>query len=687
MDPSGNSGIGGNRRLYNGRIPDNPHMPGGVFPAGMVSGTNHKLGASDDYVYDVESFRNFFCCGFRRPTDPPEIGYIFEISERRNQAYELVAFLSRCRRLIGFNNFLYDWVMIDHFLRLMSAGIVPTAEEMRRKSDQIVGTPWPRRYDNAIWNPSIPQIDMFLMLHLDRAGVGLKQTEFTLRRRRVCDMPFDVNAWLTPQQMDEALVYNAEDISSTGELFIECQGDVKLRESFGPEWLNYNDGKLGSKFFERELQAAGVRLYERERYGGRRRPRQTPRPDGVRLADVVLPFIRFVRPDLMLKLEEIRDTKIEEGGTRGGLEVPFYFQDMEVLVKLGGIHGSAKRRAIHAGSHRLLDVDVTGYYPNIAIVHGVYPEHLGPKFCEIYRRLRDQRNALPKSDPARTALKFACNVPFGQSNEPNGIFYDPKYFLTITMNGQLMLCMLAEQLALAPDVELLQVNTDGLTIRFPPSSDEIVQRIIDWWSRLTGMPLDKVSYNRMFIRDANAYLAETAKGERKRVGPYDWTKTKNGKPWQMDHSQLVVAKTAEAVMLDGAEAETFVDRHENAWDFLLFRKGRMELTTGEAVPRNLRYYVSLNGNGLVALYPPRRAGGDPHRVGVHAAGQATAVGKRKQWLCSVCGQPFASKSAFNEHNRREHSWKITPANEFDGRVPNDIDKRYYLEEAERLIIR
>jgi len=34
--------------------------------------------------------------------------------------------------------------------------------------------------------------------------------------------------------------------------------------------------------------------------------------------------------------------------------------------------------------------------------------------------------------------------------------------MTITINGQLLLCMLAERLAVIPSLELIQVNTDGI---------------------------------------------------------------------------------------------------------------------------------------------------------------------------------------------------------------------------------
>src|SRR5262245_35162435 len=608
-----------------------------------------------DVGFDTECTPNFWCAGFRPVLAPPTHGYIFEISERRNDALSLYQFLAHCGRLIGFNNLLYDWPMVSHLLKLLAAGITPTAEHMWRKNEEIFSTPWNDRWSHIVRRPSVPQIDMMAIHHLDRFGVGLKQLEMTMRSETVEDMPFAPGTWLTHAQMDAALIYNAKDINETVKCFVKSAKDIEYRETLGPEWINYNDGKIGSKFFEQELIKAGVPLWEESETRGRVK-RQTRHPHGIPLASVILPCINFTRGNSLRALELIRSTVIEESKTKGGFSTSIDLDGFEIDVKLGGIHGSLERVVIDASDGIIKDFDVPSYYPSIAIDHNIYPAHLGPAFCEVYGRLRTRRLPLAKDDPVRSTLKFSLNVPFGQSNEKNSHFYDAAYMLAITINGQLMLCMLAEQFANA-GIRLIQVNTDGVTIQYQPHQARAVEVITEWWKRITHMGLEEKEYRRMFIRDANNYIAEDTKGERKRIGAYDYIRTRQGlsKLFQSNASELVVARAAEAAMFDGSSVETYIQSHQDGWDFLLFRKGKLQTTSGAPLPHNFRYYISQTGEGMVALYPPLKGKTEPRRIGVHAEGQAEAIGTRKNYCCSICGHPFVTKGAFEIHNKQHHT--------------------------------
>jgi hypothetical protein len=147
-----------------------------------------------------------------------------------------------------------------------------------------------------------------------------------------------------------------------------------------------------------------------------------------------------------------------------------------------------------------------------------------------------------------------------------------------------------------------------------------------------------------------------------------------------------VAKAAEAALFDDKDPAKFIANHEDGFDFCLFRKGKIALGDGTPLPKHLRYYVSTNGERLVSMYDSLD-GSDEERVrGVHAEGQAECLGDRKNYHCSSCGEKFTTKAQFNEHNGIAHAWKITPAMDFDGRVPDNIDYRYYLDETRKLML-
>lgn len=641
-----------------------------------------------DFVYDLECLPNLFIAGFTPILGDDGEGYVFEISERRNDSMALYAFLSRCLRLFGFNNMAYDWPMMNHFITVYSQRGIVTAADMYQKNVEIFAGGFENRYQHVIWQPAIPQIDLFMMHHLDRFSVGLKQTEFNMRSQSVMDMPIAPDSYVPLDQIDMVIAYNIHDIRETKKFALKSKADIEFRETLGAEWLNYNDGKIGKKYFENKLKAAGVQLYQ----DGRKR--STPRKEGVRLADVILPFIKFTRADLTMKLERFRDEMVMKLIVEEGLKsrermlrpdeteihYDFNLDGFAIDVRLGGIHGSLEKCAISNAGGRILDFDVTSYYPSIAIVHRIYPLHLGPAFCDVYADLKRQRVALAKDDPARTTLKFSLNVPFGDSNNRHGIFFDPAYMLAITVNGQLMLCMLAEQLANA-GVRLIQVNTDGVTVQAKPEQETIIDEIMTWWQRLTGMDLEQTEYHRMFIRDANNYIAEDIGGKRKRKGAYEYKKA-----WRQDHSALIVPKAAEVAMLDDCDPEHFIQNHDDPWDFMLFRKGRMELKRGEQLPKNIRYYISTDGDGLLMRYPPLKGKTDLRRIGVHAEGLATITGKRGEYCCSECGEIFTTKANAELHNKDRHCWKVRIANVFDGQMPDDIDYRFYVRETEKLLI-
>ena len=129
-------------------------------------------------------------------------------------------------------------------------------------------------------------------------------------------------------------------------------------------------------------------------------------------------------------------------------------------------------------------------YPNIAIANKVYPLHLTAKFCDIYEAVYKERKLYSKGSPENAALKLALNGVYGDSNNQYSPFYDPQYTMTITINGQLSLCLLAERLIEIEGCTLCQVNTDGVTVRLPRESLDEYERICCQWEKDVGLQLE-----------------------------------------------------------------------------------------------------------------------------------------------------------------------------------------------------
>jgi hypothetical protein len=71
-----------------------------------------------------------------------------------------------------------------------------------------------------------------------------------------------------------------------------------------------------------------------------------------------------------------------------------------------------------------------------------------------------------------------------------------------TLNGQLMLTMLAEELVDTIDgLQVLQINTDGITVRMHIDWINIYNQICKDWEEKTKLKLEFVKYSKMVIAD------------------------------------------------------------------------------------------------------------------------------------------------------------------------------------------
>lgn len=624
-----------------------------------------------DTIYDIETYPNIVSVCFK-PVDQAA-GVFFEISERRQDQAALWRYLQTCERLVGFNNLGFDWPILQYFIENPGIGheqLYARAQEIIRSMDR-----WAWR----VWDPAVPQLDLFLIHHFDNRAksCSLKKVEFARRSRSVQDLPFPPGTYLNFEQMDKLLHYNGHDVLETEGLYHDSLEKIRFREGLDPWWLNYNDGKIGEAFFVKMLNGAGVETHYRDDETGRKQPYQTERPDGVRLADCILPYLWFSTPVLAGLLDVLKGVTIWE--TKGANDWPFQLAGVDCVMGCGGMHGSIPRSFVDGrGEREILDLDVTSFYPQIAIQNLIYPEHLGPTFCEVYGRLFAWRQTTPKGSSDNQALKLALNVPFGKSNSEWGPFRDPAYMLKITINGQLLILSLAERLLAVEGLELIQLNTDGVTVHYPREARDQVAAIYAEWSAATRMPLESKVYSRMWIRDVNNYIAEEAEtGKLKNKGAYAIKRELH-----QDHSMLVIRKAAEAHMVHGVDLEEFIRNHQDPFDFMLRvapgAGSYILMEDGEVLRGVVRYYLSPRGRSAIKKMPATT-------TRLHAGGHAHVTGSRGAHGCSECDWQGKTKKAHKEHAEEVHASKLVICNTYDGE-PIEPDLRFYIAEARKLII-
>jgi DNA polymerase elongation subunit (family B) len=326
---------------------------------------------------------------------------------------------------------------------------------------------------------------------------------------------------------------------------------------------------------------------------------------------------------------------------------------------VGGVHASLSERIVkETNSYMVRDADVSSMYPNIAISNRIYPEHLGEKFCDIYQDMYEQRKSYAKNTAENAMLKLALNGTYGKSNDKFSVFYDPKFTMSITINGQLSLLMLADRLLQIEGLKLVQLNTDGLTVAMLRSTEDQYKDICTQWQSDVKLELEFVDYSKMIIRDVNNYIAVYTNGKTKRKGAYQY----EGLEWHKNQSALVIPMAAEASMITGVDVGEFIKQHfeaGNIFDFMLRTKVPrssklvLEFEDGRVLEqqRICRYYPCVSGGKLVKLMPalPDSQDMSDRRLGIDTA-----------WNVKTCNN----------------------MQDFTG----DIDFEYYVQEAEKLVI-
>lgn len=322
---------------------------------------------------------------------------------------------------------------------------------------------------------------------------------------------------------------------------------------------------------------------------------------------------------------------------------------------VGGIHGATQGTIRSTNSRKIRTLDVASYYPNMAIANEIYPKHLGKTFCKVYADLYEQRKATPKGSAANAALKLALNGVYGDSNNEFSPLLDPAYTMSITIGGQLSLCMLMEKLIDHCNARIIMCNTDGFEYVIDIDKFEEADKWVKWWEDLTKLQMEGDTYKQMFIRDVNNYISITESGKVKLKGAYEFMDfDKLG--WHKNHSAMVIPMAVKAHLVDGIDYEEFIRLHENKFDFMLRtkvpRSSKLVLVVDEEdVPlQNIcRYYPAKEGGGkLIKIMPPLVEGGEDRRLGIDT-----------EWNVKPC------------NNINDFSW--------------GVDYKYYIDQAAKLI--
>lgn len=616
-------------------------------------------------VYDIETFKNCFTyTGLNIDTKEMDI---FVIGDD-NLGSDLEAFRDYMNNLndkkagmIGFNNVHFDWPIV----RAIMLGELLTAKQIYAYAQEIISQ------EKRSYTPQeIMQLDLYLLNHYDNKSrnTSLKALEVSCGWDNVMDMPFDHTTLVDKTKLEQVIKYNKNDVEFTAYFYELCNDKVELRKKIGKKYnlkvLNKSDVVIGESIFLKYLSEA-MRIPIRQLTEIRGKRADVP------LKKIILPNVKFETPEFNKLLGLMNETvssssflkKFVENidTTKSTNELFEKFRDNNIRVQriaqqkksfsfsvnfggmrldygVGGIHGCMPPGVyLSSKTYKILDIDVKSYYPNLFIQNKLHPRQMNQDtFVKVYSDIFDERvkAQLEKDKLTSDALKLALNGMFGKTGSDVSCFYDPFVFYAITVNGQLFISMLVERLV-AAGAELLQVNTDGVTVSVPRKNEEQILAVCKKWEQETRLTLEYADYAKMIIRDVNNYIAVGEDGKIKEKGAFE---TK--KDWHKDNSYMVVPMAVREYFVNGTPISETLCKHENILDFC----GRYKATKGWHVE-----YVYLDGNeekrlnfGKIYRFLPVNRGGVSLKI--------NKDGREHQLCEGYQTYPFNSKDEFDKSN-------------------------------------
>jgi len=554
------------------------------------------------YIFDIEVFSNLFVATFVN-SENEEDKRIFCVGLGKNDTADLVSFLDNEMRLVGYNSINYDAPMLryivdhkdDNYLNRSLYNLSKKLVDDNRRNDKsLLSLRYPKDKDYK-WK----SVDLMALLAFNKMGISLKQTAINLKWHKIQDLPLEPDAKVKPEELQLVIEYNLNDVLITKRLYEEIEPIRKLRDDLGKlynvDLSSASDSAVANilleKLYEEELKT-DVRTIKDKR---------TPRPK-VLLGECVAKFVSFKSPELQELLKRISSQYVYSYQNYKYFD-RVYYANCTFTLGVGGLHSEDGPGEFYTDEEYIIqDMDVASYYPNLIINNNFYPEHLGPGFIELLKKITNERLEAKRSgDKVKASgLKITINSIFGKLGSSTFWLYDPKQFLSTTISGQLGLLMLIEKLHMA-GIQVISANTDGVVCKIPRKLEEKYYEVAKEWEKETGLELEFTPYAKYIRRDVNSYITEKLNGEIKEKGAF-LTKVDLKKAYRMP----IVQKAIYNYFINDIPVEKTLNECKDILEFCISQKTGSnfvvefhEISNITQLQKTNRYYVSTKGGNLV----------------------------------------------------------------------------------------
>ena len=448
-----------------------------------------------------------------------------------------------------------------------------------------------------------------------------------------------IDEWIEP-----TMYYNANDVFIVCEMIRLYMDEIKLRYSISRAYkidvLSSSRSNIADKMF--------IKFYSEfsglapEQWRGQKTERTA-----MAFKRVIFPFIQFktkLLQDLLADMKKvvvysvgkdafIREVKlgnltytIATGGlhsqdTPRELKSKIMFTDCPSTGEIERIRTIAANKNdsiwqyITEDSYIYVHWDISSFYPSIMSVYHIAPKHMIESvFTKLVTWIKDTRikakhssepiDGIP-SDVLAQVLKIVINSIYGKFGFEKGDLFDRMATLKVTINGQLMIMMLCEELELN-GIEVVSANTDGIVVKLYKAKKDTFDKIAANWKKLTGLDADSEEYLYYINRDINNYFVEELNGKTDAKGALN--EFMYLKDLSKGYSMPVVARAVVNYFKGIPVLETLYNS-KNILDFCLtqnvgkqFHVEYVEDTNIIPMQRYVRFYASNQGGYIYKVH-------------------------------------------------------------------------------------
>lgn len=508
-------------------------------------------------LYDIESFKNFFCVAIRDHISKEE--YYFEISEVQNDIDKIYKWFKNFNGyLVAFNSLHYDDVMIkyllDNYKSYVGKSYLDITLDLKTFSDRIIHSE--DNQDELIkrykyYKQSWITIDLFSYwskgLRISKK-LSLKGLAIQLGYDTIQELPYTPDTLLTIEDLPKLRHYCCvHDIGVLSLLLDNMKEEVKLRDYIHRQY------KLPCYSWDAPKLSIELLLQDYCKITGK----DVKKTRDLRFERPTLHFkdlFNDFNPDFQIPIFKDLWNYILSSTDTFGKEIIVNYGKTNIKLSygIGGLHSVNENEVYYSDdNYQIVTSDFTSLYPNLIIN---YKCIRFPEVLKRYADIKDERVIAKKAgEKSKDSLfKLILNGTSGLLDNAHGFLYYPEGAMRLRLLGQLILTKCIET-CLLNDWQVVSANTDGIEVIVPKHELDKYYKLLDETADLFDLKLEHEMYNRIYYKNVNNYITITEKGKIKKKGLFVDNPVLGNST-----NELVIAKALEAYFIHNIQPEDFI---------------------------------------------------------------------------------------------------------------------------------